>query len=369
MNGIQGFLDLLDQFRQQFLPRPGRLPTWMEIAGYPHYENVCSNVLAFFLDPNRPHELGTLFLQALARAGGIDDKEGMMDAEVHREVITDARKRIDILILSDSHAVLIENKIFAGATNPFADYANYLRSLSRRYEYKFLLTLVPNNAGKDYGFCNIHYEKFIGEIRRLLDAPGAADNHYLTFLIDFLDSLDHLRRERDVDRQFLQFLEGHLDTAEDFLEACEGMKKDLRRKVDGLHEMLGQAGVSQTCIGPHVSRTCYFRGHLKCVLSYTIKSNLIQNDKIKVRAVIDPKGWIIEIALEKGHTRLNQGEWQDLHHKAERVLKIKLRQEDDHFVGGYPDSEDFSYETELDQHKGILPAVRDVVRDFAAAGG
>ena len=44
------FVSLLDEFRK--LP-PGitRSPTFMEVAGYPHYENVCSNILAFFLDP------------------------------------------------------------------------------------------------------------------------------------------------------------------------------------------------------------------------------------------------------------------------------------------------------------------------------
>ena len=40
---------LLDDFRE--LPgRVDRPRTFMEIASYPHYENVCSNILAFFMD-------------------------------------------------------------------------------------------------------------------------------------------------------------------------------------------------------------------------------------------------------------------------------------------------------------------------------
>ena len=47
---------LLDKFKD--LPdRITRPQTFMEIGGYPHYENVCSNFLAFFLDPAGPHGL------------------------------------------------------------------------------------------------------------------------------------------------------------------------------------------------------------------------------------------------------------------------------------------------------------------------
>jgi hypothetical protein len=61
---------LLDEFSK--LPdRVKRRPTLMEIAGYPHYENVCSNILAFYLDPEEPHGLGTLVLDALTRVRNI----------------------------------------------------------------------------------------------------------------------------------------------------------------------------------------------------------------------------------------------------------------------------------------------------------
>jgi hypothetical protein len=100
----------------------------MEIAGYPHYENVCSNILAFYLDPEEVHGLGTLVLDALARVGSIaaaDEGVGG-NVSVEREVITDNGNRIDILIETDAHAILIENKIYASVENPLKDYAAYL---------------------------------------------------------------------------------------------------------------------------------------------------------------------------------------------------------------------------------------------------
>lgn len=99
----------------------------MEIAGYPYLENVCSNVLAFFMDPEESHGLGSLVLDALASAGDISaGNEGVGgNVSVEREVATD-NGRIDILITSDDSAILIENKIYAGTNNPFDDYAAYL---------------------------------------------------------------------------------------------------------------------------------------------------------------------------------------------------------------------------------------------------
>jgi hypothetical protein len=54
------------------LPRRVERPkTFMEIAGYPHYENVCSDILAFFMDPEESHGLKALVIDALATAGKI----------------------------------------------------------------------------------------------------------------------------------------------------------------------------------------------------------------------------------------------------------------------------------------------------------
>lgn len=112
--------DLLDAFQREVSSRAERRPTFMEISGYPHYENVCSNILAFFFDPKNPHRLGTLFLDAIARVGSIKDRVGLTSGEikVEREVRTDAGNYIDMILQSDSHAVLIENKIYSGADNP-----------------------------------------------------------------------------------------------------------------------------------------------------------------------------------------------------------------------------------------------------------
>ena len=127
--GFENLDNLLDEF-EKLPPHPDREPTLLEIAGCAHKENAYSKVLAFFFDPKKPHGLGTLFLDALARTGGIQDQETIATGvSVEREEHTDAGNRIDLLIQSHSHAILIENKIWASINNPFDDYAAHLASL------------------------------------------------------------------------------------------------------------------------------------------------------------------------------------------------------------------------------------------------
>jgi hypothetical protein len=67
-------------------------------------------------------------LDALVGAAGVEGAEGRLggNVSVEHEVYTDAGNRIDLLIKSESRAMLIENKIFAAVANPFDDYAAYL---------------------------------------------------------------------------------------------------------------------------------------------------------------------------------------------------------------------------------------------------
>lgn len=63
LNTIQSMEKLLKDF--QALPKVKQNRTVMQVSGYPHYENVCSNILAFFFDPEEEHGLNDLLLQSL----------------------------------------------------------------------------------------------------------------------------------------------------------------------------------------------------------------------------------------------------------------------------------------------------------------
>ena len=361
------FDSLLDEFCK-LPPRPDRLPTFLEIAGCAHKENVCSKILAFFFDPEKPHGLGTLFLDALARTGGIQNQETMasnisVDREVAtegREVTTKARKRIDLLIQSDSHAILIENKIFARIENPFRDYAAHLDSLPQAHKHKFLLTLTPNSEGAEYGFQNVTHKQLVKEIRGTLGRHVAtADTRYLTFMLDFLNTLDYLRGGMVVNPEFVGLLASRSGEAERFLKEIEGFKCELRQKVKYLEDLIDVGEFSNVEQFPYPARMT--KGlELKDILAHHIKLSSFENSVV-VDTVIRPKGWKVHSFVHNGDDR------------AREKLRKLLQRLDISFCEDEGSKDfilivkpPFKYEEDLGQ---IHPVVREIVVKLAGSDG
>lgn len=285
---------LLDEFKK--LPnRIERPRTFMEIAGYPHYENVCSNFLAFFFDPEGPHGFGSLFLDALLDAVGVEGgEEGFGgNVSVEREVVTAAGNRIDLLIRSDSHAILIENKIFAAVANPFDDYAAYLDNLTNEAgvayknenKIKVLLELYPSGEGTDWAFRSVTHMAFATAVRSLLGYHvSEVDTRYLTLTLDFLNTLEHLGEGTRMDQRFVKLLAERSDEVHEFLEAIKAVRDELRSKAQ---ELAGYLNVEDrlnfeqilwkpgTSLEHYVQHRIHFDAH-----SYAV-----------VQVAVSPEGW------------------------------------------------------------------------------
>jgi len=354
------FDNLLDEFGK-LPPRSDRQPTLLEIAGCAHKENACSNILAFFLDPGKPHGLGALFLDALARTGGIQNQEAIGNhVTVDREETTRTGDRIDILIQSDSHAILIENKIFACIDNPFGEYAAHLDSLkpAGRSNHKFLLTLRTCSEDVGHGFENITHEQLVKEIRGLLGSYVAdADTRYLTFMLDFLNTLDNLQRGIVMDREFLTFLKSHGDDVEELLIRVRTFKEELRDRVEQLAERIDVGSYS------NVKRRFWgkqFWGKedtesLFDILAHDI--SLTSGLVIAVDTVITTGGWSsAEIFVRRGGT---QAELRSLLQRLEiPIEKIEGKR--------FFHSTRFEYAADLDR---IARVVRDIVDRLAKSDG
>ncbi len=294
---------LLEAFRQEVPKRPERPLTFMEISRYPHYENVCSNILAFFFNPSEPHGLGTLFLDALAKVGCIKEPDWTTGAhvQVDREEATSSGNRIDLLIRSHSHAILIENKIFAGTDyNPLGDYAKHLCSLEQPQKCKLFLTLNPvlGESEIGHGFTNITYADFVRELRGLLGKHAArADTRYLTFMLDFLNTLDHLREAREMNEKAAGFLakDDNFTKARHFFKEIDTFRNELRQTVSELGSNLDDIARDG-----RVSQGKWREKHgLYDILWIDVEHSMFPDSKIGLNAIIGPTGWSFEIFLQK----------------------------------------------------------------------
>jgi hypothetical protein len=169
-------------------------PSLLKIAGCPHIENVWSNVLAFYLDPKREHLLGDLMLKSLLETAGCDvPVPDPLRIEVKREHTTGTGRRIDIVVLSDTFVLGIENKVNAPLYNDLPDYAATLKKLAgtEKKPVGIVLSKYPqcDLAGD---FVNVLYADLLPAVRKRLEGyAGPADNRYLIFLHYFLNNIEN----------------------------------------------------------------------------------------------------------------------------------------------------------------------------------
>jgi hypothetical protein len=290
---------LLDEFKKV----PGRIArpqTFMEIAGYPHYENVCSNFLAFFFDPKGPHGLGNLWLEALMSSVDSTGAEGILggNVSVEREVATDMGNRIDLLITSETHALLIENKIFAAAVNPFEDYAAYLAKLKNESgdayqdgnKTKVLLTLYPSGEGAKWGFVNVTHVDFANAVRSRLGLHvSEADTRYLTLMLDFLNTIENLGKGTRMNQEFINLLAERGDEVATFLKSTAEVRAEAKAKARALEERIdlqNHPGVRVIPWQPNPNHDLVY------LLQYRV--SIDEDSYAVVQPSVSPSGWQIQ---------------------------------------------------------------------------
>lgn len=181
---------------QPFLALPQRIsqPTFMEICKYPgsRFEEVCSRILAFYLNPNAEHGMGNLWMTALWKT--LSPEVPMPDYH-YLDCATEENaegKSIDIVIKSDKFVIAIENKTTAGLYNPLEVYKRHIEDKYQEVETKLftVLSVYPIFSNdsiqlmKDNGFQSILYKDLFTQIHHLMGAYIMdCDSRYLTHML------------------------------------------------------------------------------------------------------------------------------------------------------------------------------------------
>lgn len=283
---------LIEAYRKTAVREPD-CPTIMELSGYPHWETVCSNLLAFFFDPSSPHGLESACLDALLDAAGLDGKrQPLSNVVIEREAGTNAGNKLDLLVTSDSHVIAVENKIFAPLVNPLADYAALAAgeaSKGKRTVVKILLALFPPSADPGHGFIRVSYDCFFRALRgRLGPQSECADARYFLYLNDFITTVENLKRGTRMDASLLKFLRERAGDVTKLLSDVQSLKRELRQRVIELRPLIDVR--SQNLVKQFFWREP--NGLADC-LAHEVQ--VAPNLKVAVDTVLSPAGWRIEI--------------------------------------------------------------------------
>ena len=235
---INNYEKVLDDFKSLHIQTVAIEPTFLDISGFPHYENVCSNILQFFFQTNEAHGMGDLFIQALLKTVGENISNSILVNEVVREQPTPSGKRLDIVITTDDYVVGIENKIYAVLTNDLADYSTYLQSiLTGRKLKRIVLSINPIVTYS--GFVNITYNELFKSVDSLMGNYWQSSNRkFMDYLNDFMQNIRRLEGAPSMNSDEIKFINDNILDLENLYSTLNNMKKELRQRVQDLGKLM-----------------------------------------------------------------------------------------------------------------------------------
>lgn len=216
---------------------PSRPSSIYDIAGFPRWENVNSNVLAYYLDEKEDHGFGRLFLDSLLglirkkNSDQYDKTEWTGDYSVYREYGVSNRKRIDILVKEDSDqsqwAVIIENKIDAVLHN---DLDCYYQAITSRTKHLVVLSIEPTTLNQE-DYIAITHQKLVEAVERNIPHYWRdTDNRNLVLLQDYISHM----RSFYPDPEYVQQMKETLQ----FFQENRIQLKELRQAEKELQEYI-----------------------------------------------------------------------------------------------------------------------------------
>ena len=248
-SNMQDLQKLLDSYNVQ-IKSAEETPTLMEIADFPRWENVYSNILAFLLDSRNPHKFGLLFIRSLMEIysdrcppgwpmEGVDPKDIRVTQNVEREARTTNNKRVDIIVKCDDFVVCIENKIWAKLYNDLGEYREYCQKefCHEKRDSVVGIVLSPNRVNdqqlQDNRFVSITYNDLVSEIcRHMGDYIGPHNTQYQYLLFDFLEQASRFSRGNkmtDEQRAFFEFWRKNEEKIRDLQSQCDDAWGELRK--------------------------------------------------------------------------------------------------------------------------------------------
>lgn len=273
-------LELLGEFES--LPKEIRSESIFDIAGYPHYENVASNILAFFLNPNNEHGLGQLILSSLLNLAAASETN-QNNVQVNREVYTINGGRLDILIETDNQLIGIENKIYHYLANDLKDYSESLDKWAQPNQLsvvKIILSLRKEQESS--GFLCITYEELFSKVKeRLRSCASTSSQKWLLYLMDFISTIEKLKGDdMEFDENDKFFIENE-DRINSLVNARSKFLSKLNSKVRELQGQIEKPGAYE-------KQLIYAKSCL--VHDFNLSGNSIAFD-----LYVSPTGWELQL--------------------------------------------------------------------------
>jgi len=266
--------------------------TLLEIAGFPHHENVISNFLAFYLDFENNHGFDDLLLRSLYQMISKElEYEYPKSISVEREVYVGGG-RIDILIVTEKIVIAVENKIYhILEKNPLKKYQEYVEKIGEgKRKFGVVLSINKEQPKVDF-FKNIIYKDFFKRIKENDKSSLLESNDfYPKFLSELITTISRLNHNSKMNHSDIKYLEEHEEDVKKVSILLTEYFADIRTKLNILKENLK---VDDYIDYGKLWLDKEIKAKLSGVLYYVLKKiDGVESVELKIR--IAPKGWSVE---------------------------------------------------------------------------
>jgi hypothetical protein len=204
---ISEFDNLIKEF--EILPKCISETTFMNICKHSgsRFEEICSRIFAFYLQPANEHGLKDLVLSSFFEL--ITTENPFFSYNEKISVETEAYiegKFLDILVKGESFTLGIENKIGAELYNDLSIYKKLIEQIHKTNNYKVVLSV--RKIEKEYelkkieenGFVKIYYSDLFRVIKNNFgNYYSNANSKYVTFLFDFINTIEDMSKSTVID--------------------------------------------------------------------------------------------------------------------------------------------------------------------------
>lgn len=254
-DAIAGYEKLLEDFANLEKTLPRSRKTIMDVSGYPHYENVVSNILAFFLDSTEEHGFSDLWARSLIECAlGADAEPPGEACSVDRERSTPSGKRLDIIFTTPVYTVGIENKVFASLYNDLADYSRLIDRVAREEKTQSVkVVLSIFEEATESGFVNVTYSRLFAGVRSHLGSYlEGADNTWVVYMKDFIHTIEKLESGNTMASAADRFIKENYLEADKLYMCLYKWKKEAKNRARAIIDGVALPGDIDYCQDPLV---------------------------------------------------------------------------------------------------------------------
>jgi len=319
------FVGLIHEFES--LPEDHKSESIFDIAGYPHYENVASNILSFYLNPNNEHGLGYLLLSSLLELAEKSDAHQEY-VQVSREVSTNREGRLDIVIETNNKIIGVENKIFHSLDNDLEDYSDTIDGWANPNQLDVVkIILSIKNEGNQHDFVNITYKEYWAEIRKRMGSyVNTSSQKWILYLVDFMSTIEKLSGENmEIDENDKFFIENE-ERVSNLINARNKFVSKLQSKVRDLQSLIPK---------PNECKKQWIYAKSCLVHDYNLSGHSISFD-----LYLSPKGWVFQLF---GRNTKSQSYLQNLFVTPPLSEQSFLLKDSRYVIGEYDLTTDLTY--------------------------